>query len=116
MDDLREKVARAIATTYSTKPWECVCTSRKGLDCDCGDAMLEERCDRYDEDMSREDCYQGANTILAAIEASGHRIVPVEPTEEMVEAGQEIRDDDYDGKWAVNIYRAMLTAYGQKGE
>ena len=65
-DEMVEAAARAMAATFSPKPWECACTSRKGLDCDCGDAMLEDRCDRYDDNISRRDCYQGAIAALSA--------------------------------------------------
>lgn len=60
---------------------------------------------------------------IAAIHASGHRIVPVEPTEEMVEAGRRhlgsyTRDGvPHDGPLTpAVVYRAMLTAYVQRGE
>lgn len=86
-DELREKVARSLAATFNR--------------------LADPEGDLWEEWLDETDA------ALAAIESTGHVIVPREPTEEMVEAGQETRDDDYDGKWAVNIYRAMLTACGR---
>jgi len=61
-----------------------------------------------------------ADYILAAIHASDHRIVPVEPTEEMLREGAaKVREFmDVRGPYPRThaMYRAMLTAYGQKGE
>lgn len=63
------------------------------------------------------------DVTLDIIHASGHRIIPVEPTEDMVEAGRRhlgsyMRDGvPHDGPLTpAVVYRAMLTAYGQKGE
>lgn len=68
-------------------------------------------------------------TVMAAeaekyLEASGYRIVPVEPTEEMVEAASAAmypvaRDSAVPfvrGRTRAGLRAAMLTAYGQKGE
>lgn len=54
-----------------------------------------------------------AGYVFAAIEASGHKIVPVEPTEEMVMAGiNDVgwTDDDDDKSDLASAYRAMLSA------
>jgi len=103
MDDLREKVALAIHLA----------------DRDCGVQW-----DRLS--LSSQGTYRVmASAALAAIEASGHRIVPVEPTEEMAEDGGRalVHPSSYMGgapalakRDAIRIYRAMLTAYGQKEE
>lgn len=54
---------------------------------------------------------------IAAIEASGHKIVPVEPTEAMVDAGLPHIPliGDADRHNVADVWEAMLTAYGQKG-
>lgn len=89
MDDLREKVARAMAATFN------------------GDA--DPQGDLWEQ--------WGGETVavLAAIHASGHRIVPVEPTEDMVFAAMTHFDTPFCND-VETLYRVMLTAYGQKGE
>lgn len=63
-----EAGARAIAQAWGEN-WECCCAERRGLDCDCGDAMTDER-DGYNERLSREDCRMAARAALkAAMEA-----------------------------------------------
>ncbi|WEX10344.1 hypothetical protein [Chelativorans sp. AA-79] len=59
-----EAAARAIANAWG-ETWECCCTEQRGLDCDCGDAMTDER-DAYDERLSREDCRMAARAALEA--------------------------------------------------
>jgi hypothetical protein len=90
MDDLREKVARAMAATFN------------------GDADPEG--DLWEQWGGETDA------VLAAIHASGHRIVPVEPTEEMLREGAaKVREFmDVRGPYprAHAMYCAMLTAYG----
>lgn len=89
MDDLREKVALAIARKrYSYEP----------------DLVT------YDADDVLESELAEADAVLAAIKELGHRIVPVEPTPKMVAAG-----DVYPivGGSPDDVYRAMLTACGQ---
>lgn len=62
-----------------------------------------------------------ARALLAALDVAGLRIVPKEPTEEMIEAGDEAMDwdsDDSTGNYYVRYhdgdslksYRAMLAA------
>jgi hypothetical protein len=62
-----------------------------------------------------------AEAHLAAIEKAGHRIVPVEPTKEMIEAGYDMQVADWPPRWsddgctpekytAQNIWPAMLNA------
>ena len=71
MSEISEKEveagARAIAKAWG-ETWECCCTEQRGLDCDCGDAMTDER-EAYDERLSREDCRMAAR---AALEAAAH--------------------------------------------
>lgn len=65
MSDLIEAMARAICGEAGyDKPWEAFNASERDMFVDC------------------------ARAALAAIEAAGYRIVPVEPTWEMLEAGQ----------------------------
>lgn len=64
-DEQIEAGAKALAALYGEN-WECVCTDEKGLNCDCGDAMPEEKLDKYDEGWSREDCRLAARTVLEA--------------------------------------------------
>lgn len=59
-----EMAARAIAEAWG-ETWECCCNERRGLDCDCGDAMNDER-EAYDERLSREDCRMAARAALSA--------------------------------------------------
>lgn len=62
------------------------------------------------------DCGLIADKLLAAIESTGHVIVPIDPTDEMVCAGgsQFTRGGVRAGSsTAERIYDAMLTAYGQ---
>lgn len=66
--------------------------------------------DKYDEDV-REPYRKNARAALAAIEAQGYRVVPVEPTNAMVDAMYAL--DKVDDRWpacADDIWRAMLSA------
>jgi hypothetical protein len=52
-----------------------------------------------------------ARAALTAIEASGWKIVPVEPSDAMVAAGANADIEDFCGMTCVaNIYRAMIAA------
>lgn len=100
MDDLREIAGRALHDAHWSDP-------------DFGEpsAAWESCVNGY-----REEWLNQVDIVIAAIEASGHRIVPVEPTEEMVmagiiNAGWPDEDDDRDD--IASLYRAMLTAYGK---
>lgn len=62
-----EAGARALCALWGDH-WECVCSERKGVDCDCGDAISEERVDGYDERMSREDYRHAAQVVLESRE------------------------------------------------
>jgi len=90
-DDLVEKIARAIY-------------SRNQVDCDFSDA--------YQAIRAR--CLNDARSCLAEIEAAGRVIVPVEPTEAMLAAGEE--EDFYNSEGrpqtenAKGIWSAMLSA------
>lgn len=64
-----EAAARAIADAWG-ETWECCCTEQRGLDCDCGDAMSDER-DWGDERLTREDCRKAARAALSALTAGG---------------------------------------------
>lgn len=61
-----EAGARALAAHWG-EHWECSCLAERGADCDCGDAMSEDRSDRYDERPSRNDCRAAARAVLEAI-------------------------------------------------
>jgi hypothetical protein len=53
--------------------------------------------------------YQNANAALAAIEAAGVRLVPVEPNDNQLAAGME--SDSLSHPWqALGVYRQMLSA------
>lgn len=63
------------------------------------------------------------DAMVAAIESTGHVVVPREPTEEMQHSGGAalyynwIETDEYRTEVAAGaIYQAMLTAYGQEGK
>ena len=59
------------------------------------------------------DAKEDARDILAAIEANGFAVVPVEPTEAMMDAGL----DEYSVKWVCeDIYRAMIAAAPMQGD
>lgn len=64
-----EAAARAIADAWG-ETWECCCTEQRGLDCDCGYAMTDER-DGCDERLTREDCRMAARAALSALTAGG---------------------------------------------
>ncbi|MVB00109.1 hypothetical protein GN330_22950 [Nitratireductor sp. CAU 1489] len=65
-DEAVERAAEAIAGAWG-ETWACCCTEQRGLDCDCGDAMCEDREGRpYDEDLTREDCRMAARAALTA--------------------------------------------------
>lgn len=96
-DEMREKMARSLAAAFN------------------GDVDPEG------------DLWEGwlneIDAILAAIESTGHVIVPREPTKEMVEAGCHKYSPGMSGsllrsarRLIVLVYRAMLTAYGQEGK
>jgi hypothetical protein len=88
-DELIEKMARAMAPEMTDKPWECECIKNRGTDCDCGDAMNEERVDLYDEDLCRDDVRLYAHAALASIRKAGCEVVPREPTEKMLAAAED---------------------------
>lgn len=57
-----------------------------------------------------QDTYKGwVGAALQAAEQAGYAIVPVEPTEEMAEAGRLI-DDSVLGSGVVTVYKAMIAA------
>lgn len=94
MDDLREKVARAFCTI-------------RGLDPDDAFAFQQKRIWEFYADS------RDFRDTLAAIHASGHRIVPVEPTEEMVTAASlAVPTANLSPFGFQSVYRAMLTACG----
>lgn len=65
-DEAVERAAKAIAEAWG-ETWACSCAEQRGLDCDCGDAMCEDREGRpYDEDLTREDCRMAARAALLA--------------------------------------------------
>lgn len=64
-----EAGARALAAVWGDH-WECVCSEQRGLDCDCGDALTEERADHHDDRMSREDYREAARVVLATRETN----------------------------------------------
>jgi len=54
---------------------------------------------------------------IASLERAGYRIVPVEPTPEMIRAGERMDGSNYDDHNAEAIvhWRAMLAAYRPEG-
>lgn len=71
-DAMVEAAAKAIATAWGVE-WECCCSERRGLDCDCGDAMTDDR--DLDESLSRNACRMAARAALtAAIGAGGEAV------------------------------------------
>jgi hypothetical protein len=90
---LVEAVARAAGLDIDIAPGHARC-----LDC------LEERADKIRQ----------SERIIRAIEAAGYRIVPEEPTEEMLKKGVHAFQHSYASEdtladWRAN-YRAMLAA------
>lgn len=56
-----------------------------------------------------------ASTALTALEASGRAVVPREPTEAMLEAGEEADAMYYEGRTqTAQIYKAMLATHTQE--
>lgn len=56
-----------------------------------------------------DECVNAARAALSAIEANGYRVVPVEPTQEMLSDGASWEDSC--SKVVVgDVYRAMLSA------
>jgi hypothetical protein len=51
-----------------------------------------------------------ADAILAAMEAWGYAVVPLEPTPEMIDAGWDSGGGDIPRSWLATPYRAMLAA------
>ena len=96
-DEMIEAMARAGNKAFGGPWWECECTAQRGIDCDCGDALLEERLDRYDDQMSREDWRFQAKAMLDALEAAGMRIVPVDIVKEANAALKPFADRVYNG-------------------
>jgi len=69
----------------------------------------------FDLDGWRNDCRDFARAALSALRAAGYAVVPVEPTEEMDEAGTDAgwkarQGYGSGGVYAADIYRAMLEA------
>ena len=69
----------------------------------------------------REEFRNHARAALSAIEAAGWRVVPVEPTQEMIEAGLEgeVVRDSSGTSWrspTAYVYSAMLSAAPRIGE
>jgi hypothetical protein len=118
--ELIDEMAMEMAPEMTDKPWECECTKKRGTNCDCGDAMNEERVDRYDEDLCRDDLRRYARAALRAIRKAGCEVAPREPTEKMLEAGYPCFAGVACGDLALDIagdaYRAMLSASPLKGE
>ena len=116
MIDIKELIARAI--------WECeYCTEvtnwDKGLDAPHPLEKFSEIQARYDTGMTEANVNPMVRNIFTALESAGYAIVPVEPTEKMIEEGEaeliafDRRFDTFqDG--AKDIFRAMLQAH--KGE
>ena len=95
MTDIRETIARAYAK--ATK---------------CGAPPCCQTCS----------CVRESAAILTALHDAGLAIVPVEPTREMIEAGNDVSSEagaiwmpsdgiDFDGPYCgLDVYRAMLSA------
>ncbi|MGB6087753.1 Lar family restriction alleviation protein [Parvibaculum sp.] len=70
-DEMVERAAEAIAESWG-ETWCCDCSENRGLDCDCGSAMTDER-EQYDERLSREDCRMASRAaITAALSSEAH--------------------------------------------
>lgn len=100
MDDLREKACRDICAAHAAMKAPFDKAER---------IYIEANWQRYGKEV---------DITLAAIHASGHRIVPVEPTEEMLREGAtKVREFmDVRGPYPRThaMYRAMLTAYSMR--
>ncbi|MDH5798500.1 MAG: hypothetical protein OEZ19_08035 [Paracoccaceae bacterium] len=92
-DEMIEAMARAGNKAFGGPWWECECTAQRGIDCDCGDALLEERLDRYDDQMSREDWRFQAKAMLDALEAAGMRIVPVKALDRLLQSAAMLQQN-----------------------
>ena len=64
-----EAGARAFAEHWGYQ-WKCICSSDKGLDCDCGDALYEERNSTQDECPSRQELRSAVKKVLKAVAQS----------------------------------------------
>jgi len=57
-----------------------------------------------------------ARAALTAIREAGYAVVPVEPTEKMLEAGWRILPDMLGGDAPGEVYRAMIAAAQEEGK
>ena len=113
MDDLRERLARAICKTGKFETGEGTCAPR------CMDQLGSAR-----EKCPHVAAIHGslADLILAEITAAGYAVVPREPTREMLEDGNTVTEDagdicepshgiSYNGpSCALECWQAMLAA------
>ena len=113
MTDIKELIARAI--------WECeYCTEvtnwDKGLDAPHPLEKFSEIQARYDTGMTEANVNPMVRNIFTALESAGYAIVPLEPTEVMVDAFYQncVEASVFDPPVAEDAYRAMLQAH--KGE
>lgn len=71
--------------------------------------------------LSTEESIRGAKEVLHALSARGLAVVPVEPTEAMIQAGYDMQCSDWPSRWsddgctpelytARNIWPSMLAA------
>lgn len=68
-DEQVERAARALASLWGLN-WECVCAVQRGMDCDCGDAIVDD-VDYPDDGPGRNDCRRAvARAVLNALEAA----------------------------------------------
>lgn len=90
--DLIETMARAICGEAGyDKPWDAFNASERDMFVDC------------------------ARAALAAIEAAGYRVVPVEPTEEMICAGISAIQNHTMRMEVIVAYNVMLAAAPKHG-
>jgi hypothetical protein len=100
-NELVEAMARAMAIAYDTKRPQGVVSDTTAYPAD----------------------FSAAQAALAAIEAQGLAVVPVEPTEAMVRAGRDAENDAQNSPFwlppeqiALMVYAAMLAASPLRGE
>jgi len=86
-DALIEAMARDIAPTVTDKSWSCECTAERGDDCDCGDALSDDKVDQYDEDWCKNDIRRICRAALAAIRKT-HAVVS-----SVARPGEEYHED-----------------------
>lgn len=65
-DDLREAVAQALAEKHGLQ-WACECSEQRGMDCDCGDALTDDRAYPSDTYPCRHDFRLSADAAIQVV-------------------------------------------------